>query len=245
VAAVAALLLAAGARAQTVTMEGVGRAPLGGTTRVPHVGTTPVPPGRAALDAALRDAVRKVAAGLAGAPAGRAGEAALDEALGNDPARYAPSYRTRSEREVKGASGGPELVVIVEAQVDRTRVAAALRRAGLLPDAAGAAPAAEGLQQIAIEPVPPWPALTALRRRFVELGARRAVLARVEPGRVVVAVEGRSADSLARAVVAEPPPGTQVEAAGESDGMPRLRLESAPLPAAAPAAPIDTEPAKR
>lgn len=231
-----ALPAAPPAHAETVAVEGVGRAPVTGHTRVA--------PRAAALDAALRDAVEKVATELAGSGPGPGAEAALDDALGANPARFATSYRTRSEREVRGASGA-ELVVTVDAQVDRAQVAAALRRAGLLPDASRTTAAEGGLGRIVIEPVPPWPALTALRRRFVELGARRAVLVLVEPERVVVAVEGRSADSLARAVVADPPPGTRVEAAGEQDGLPRVRLESVPLAAAELPPPIDTPAAKR
>lgn len=226
-------LCSVAARAETVATEGVGRAPL--TANAPA----------AALDAALRDAVRKVAAELAGTPADPDAEAALDAALGKDPARYATTYRKRSEREVRGAASGDELVVTVDAQVDRARVAAALRRGGLLPEASATGAAEEGLGRIVIEPAPSWPALSALRRRFVELGARRAVLAEVEPGRVIVAVEGRSADGLARAVVADPPPGTRVEARGEADGAPRLRVESVPSEADAPLPAIDTPAAKR
>jgi hypothetical protein len=229
--------LGASAHAETVAAEGVGRAPLTGADRVA--------PRAAALEAALRAAVRSVAADLAGTSADPSGEAALDEALGKAPARFATSYRKRAEQEAKGAGGRPELVVTVDARVDRAGVAAALRRAGLLPEAAPAPFAEAQLERIVIEPVPPWPALTALRRRFVELGARRAVLALVEPGRVVIAVEGRSAETLARAAVADPPPGMRVAAAGELDGAPRLRLESAPLaPSEAPGA-IDTPAAKR
>lgn len=230
-----AFALAAAAGAQPVRSEGTGTAPLPGAP-----GSSP----RAtAVEAALSDAVLRVAAALAG-DAGA--EVALRGALGPNPGRFALSYRSVSELERAGAQASArEIVVTIEAQVDRTRVEAALRRAGLL--AVQAAPAIAGSpRRIVIEPLPSWPALSAVRRRLVELGAGRVQLERVEPGRAVLSVGGeRSVPSLVSALAAAPPPGVSVQAGGDRDGAPSIRLESlAPAAGDAPP-PIDTPAAKR
>jgi hypothetical protein len=232
-----ALVLAAGARAESVRSEGVGSAPLPGAPGAA--------PRAAALEAALADAVQRVAAGLVGEARSPAAEAALREALGPDPGRFALSYRGLSEIErTRAEAPGREIAVTIEAQVDRTRVAEALRRAGLL--AVQAVPPTTATPRIVVEPLPSWPALGALRRRLVELGARRVTLERVEPERAVLAIEGeRSAASLAAAAAKSPPPGVSVIASGEHEGAPRIRLESVlslPLEAEPP---IDTPAAKR
>ena len=233
-----ALLLAAGAGAQPVRSEGVGTAPLPGAA-----GTSP----RAlALEAALSNAVERVAARLAGDATGPAAEAALREALGPNPGRFALSYRSVSEIErARAEASGREIAVTIEAQVDRTRVADALRRAGLLA-AQAAPPPADAARRIVVEPLPGWPELAALRRRLIELGAGRVQLERVERERAVLAIEGeRSASNLVAAVVNSPPPGVAVRPSGDHDGAPRIRLDSvAPAPSDA-APPIDTPAAKR
>jgi hypothetical protein len=230
-----ALAWAGAGAAETVRSEGTGAAALPGAPGAP-------PPRQAALDAALADAVRNVAATLAGAGEDPAAAAALREALGPNPARFAVGYRSVSEIERRRAeAAGREIAITVEAQVDRTRVEGALRRAGLLAAQSAPLPAADGARLV-VEPLPSWPALAALRRRLVELGARRVQLERVEPARAVLALEGeRSAAALAAAVAASPPPGVTVTSAGEHDGAPRLRLEAA----SATPAPIDTPAAKR
>ena len=234
-----ALAATPGAHAEAVRSEGVGTVVLAGS---PSVAAR-----AAALKAALGDAVRKVAETLVGPTRGPAAERALAEALGPDPTRFVSTYRTVSEREQAAAGSkraGRELAVTVEAQVDRARLADALRRAGLLAERA--APISQGgSQRIVLEPVPSWSALAILRRRFVELGAQQVLLAQVEPGRVVLAIEGRSAESLARAVVSSPPPGIWVEQIGGHEGAPRIRLESVPIPPAAVPGPIDTPAEKR
>jgi hypothetical protein len=230
-----ALALAGGAAAEAVRSEGVGTAPLPGAPGAP-------PPRQAALEAALANAALRVAESLAGQPKDPAGAAALREALGPNPGRFAVGYRSVSEIERSRAeAAGREVAVTVEAQIDRPRVEAALRRAGLLAEQA-APPPPDAALRIVVEPLPSWPALAALRRRLVELGARSVQLERVEPERAVLALEGgRSAASLVAAVAASPPPGVSVMAEGERDGIPRIRLEGAP---AAPG-PIDTPAAKR
>jgi hypothetical protein len=233
-----ALAVAAAASAQPVRSEGTGTAPLPGAP-----GSAP----RAlALEAALSDAVLRVAAGLAGGARDPAAEAALREALGPNPGRLALSYRSVSEVERAGAQASArEIAVTIEAQVDRSRVEAALRRAGLL--AAQASPAAtDSPRRIVIEPLPAWPALTAVRRRLIELGAGRVQLERVEPERAVLAIEGeRSAASLAAALASSPPPGVSVQSSGDRDGAPRIRLESVAPATGDAAPPIDTPAAKR
>lgn len=233
----AALALPPGAAAEAVRSEGLGTAPLPGRPGVS--------PRAAALEAALVDAVLDVAQALVGPTTGPAAESALREALGPAPARFALTYRTVSEREQARPDGvGRELAVTIEAQVDRTRLADALRRAGLLPERAAPAPPG-GVQRIVLEPAPTWPALTTLRRRLVELGAQHVQVALVEPDRVVLAIEGRSAESLVRAVASAPPPGIRVELSGTHEGAPRIRLESVPIAPAQLPAPIDTPAEKR
>jgi hypothetical protein len=233
-----ALFLGAGASAQPVRSEGVGTAPLPGAP-----GASP----RAlALEAALSNAVERVAAGLAGDATDPAAQAALREALGANPGRFALSYRSISEIErARAEASGREIAVTIEAEVDRTRVADALRRAGLLA-AQAAPPPADTARRIVVEPLPGWPELAALRRRLVELGAGRVQLERVEPERAVLAIEGeRSVANLVAAVVNSPPPGVAVRPSGDRDGAPRIRLDSvAPAPGDA-ALPIDTPAAKR
>jgi hypothetical protein len=233
-----ALAAAAAAGAQPVRSEGTGTAPLssapGGAPRA------------RALEAALSDAVLRVAAGLVGGTREPAAEAALREALGPNPGRFALSFRSLSEVEQAGAQASAgEITVTIEAQVDRPRVEAALRRAGLLA-APAAPPAADPPRRIVIEPLPAWPALAAVRRRLVELGAGRVQLERVEPERVVLAIEvERSAASLATALASSPPPGVSIRSTGDRDGAPRIRLESV-APLSGDVAPsIDTPAAKR
>ena len=232
------LLVCAGAGAQPVPSEGVGTAPLPGAP-----GSSP----RAvALEAALSNAVERVAAGLAGDAKDPAAEAALLEALGPNPGRFALRYRSVSEIErARAEASGREIAVTIEAQVDRTRVADALRRAGLLA-AQAAPPPSDTARRIVVEPLPRWTELAALRRRLVELGAGRVQLERVEPERAVLTIEGeRSAASLVSAVVASPPPGVAVRPNGDRDGAPRIRLESVAPPSGDASPPIDTPAAKR
>jgi hypothetical protein len=232
---IALAVTAGGAAAESVRSEGTGTAPLPGAPGGP-------PPRQAALDAALANAVLQVAETLAGEAKDPAAAAALREALGPNPARFAVGYRSVSEIERRrAAASGREIAITVEAQIDRARVEGALRRAGLLA-AQSAPPPSDAALRIVIEPLPSWPALSALRRRLVELGARHVQIERVEPERAVLALEGeRSAAALVAAVAASPPPGVAVTSAGERDGAPRIRLEAT---SAAPG-PIDTPAAKR
>jgi len=229
----AALLLAhAPARAEVLRSEGEGAAPLGAAGAAS--------PRAAAIEAALRDAVERVAAQLAGTAASDEADAALRAALGPEPARFAQGYRELGQFE-RPAPGGRELVVRVEARVDAGRVADALRRAGLLATQA-AQPAAEAHGRVVVEPVPDWPALAAVRRRLVELGARRVSPERADPERVVLAIDAdRSEGSLVAALVASPPPGVSVTPIGDREGAPAIRLERVPEPLE----PIDTPAEKR
>src|SRR5262245_36190607 len=155
------LLLAAGTRAELVRSEGEGSAPLAGAAPTPRA---------AALQAALADAVLGVAEQLAGRTSGPDAEAALRAALAPDPARFAQGYRELEASERPGPEGRA-LVVRVEARVDASAVADALRSKGLL--AARPAPSwAGGSARLVIEPLPAWPLLGAVRKRLVELGAR-------------------------------------------------------------------------
>lgn len=216
--AAVALTLAAAAHAERVAAQGVGTAALPGT------------PGRSprseALDAALANAVEQVAFGLVGGASDPAAARAVRDALGAKPGRFAQGYRSLSEQERAGAEGaGAQIEVRIEAQVDRERVADALREAGLLAVQA-APPPPDAARRIVVEPVPSWTALEAVRRRLVELGAAQARLERVGAERAVLVIEGeRSAASLVSALVASPPPGATVAASGQLAGSPRVRID--------------------
>jgi hypothetical protein len=224
-----ALALGGASRAEPVRSEGRGSAPLPGAA-----GSSPR---RVALAAALSDAVERVACALVGGAPSPAAEAALRDALGPDPGRFALSYRSLSEVErTRTDAPGREVVVSIEAQVERARVGDALRRAGLLA-AQAAGPPPDAARRVVIEPVPSWPTLEAFRRRLLALGARQAQLERVEPTRAVLVVEGdRSAASLVAAVAASPPPGVSVRSEGQHEGAVRIRLEGEPVKAAPGAA---------
>jgi hypothetical protein len=213
---VAALLLfAAPAGAESVRAEGEGSAPLVGTAS----------PRDAAREAALADAVRSVAEGLAGRATGPRAEQALLEALGPNPARFAQSYRELGQFERPGPAGR-ELVVRVEARIETNAVAAALSRAGLLA-ASASAPSAGAGSRLVIEPLPAWPLLHAVQKRLAELGARRVTPERAAPGGVVLALDAdRSAGALVQELLASPPPGVAVIPLGERGGVPAIRLEA-------------------
>jgi hypothetical protein len=216
---VLALLASAPAGAEIVRAEGEGSAPI--------TGVAAPSPRAAALKAALADAVRAVAERLAGTASGPAAEEALRAALGPDPARFAQSYRDLGQSERPGPEGR-ELIVRVEARVDAGSVAEALRRAGLLAERASPPMAGSG-SRLVVEPLPPWPLLSAVRKRLVELGARRVSPERAEPSGVVLSIESdRSAGGLVEALIASPPPGVSVVPIGDRDGAPAIRLEALP-----------------
>lgn len=225
------LLAGAAARAEIVRSEGEGTAPI----------TAGAAAARAsALEAALSDAVWQVAARLAGGPSSPAAEQALRAALGPSPSRLAQGYRELDRFERPGPQGR-EIGVRVEARVDAGAVADALRRAGLLA-AQAEAPAFAAGARLVVEPLPAWPALAAVRRRLLEIGARRVAPERAEPEHVVLSIESdRSSRALVDALVASPPPGVSVIPIGERNGVPAIRLETAPDVVA----PIDTPAAKR
>ena len=215
--ALALVLLAAPAGAESVRAEGEGSSPLEGVAS----------PRNAALQAALADAVRSVAEGLAGRATGPRAEQALLEALGPDPARFAQSFRELGQFERPGPEGR-ELVVRVEARIETNTVAAALGRAGLLA-ASAAPPSAGAASRLVIEPLPAWPLLEAVTKRLTELGARRVIPERATPGGVVLALDAdRSASSLLQELMASPPPGVSVIPLGERGGAPAIRLERVP-----------------
>ena len=217
--AAGALLASSSARAEIVRAEGEGSALIPGAAAAS--------PRAAALKAALADAVWVVAERLAGRASGPAAEEALAAALGPDPARLAQSYRELGQSERPGPEGR-ELIVRVEARVDAGSVAEALRRAGLLAERASPPPAGAGARLV-VEPLPPWPLLSAVRKRLVELGARRVSPERAEPSGVVLSFESdRSAGGLVEALIASPPPGVSVVPIGDRDGAPAIRLEALP-----------------
>jgi hypothetical protein len=193
VAAAACVLAAAPAGAERVEVEAVGVAPAGAGAR------------QAAIEAGVREAMRRVAGDLAreaGAPEPE--PEALRAAIGPDPFRFAASYRLTEDRGEQPARliGDPgverEHVVLLAVQVDRDRLAGRLQEAGLL----GAARRDPGGARTLVVTVDGLPSYVAWKRVARALAARGAAVRPVEfaRGRVVAELdtEERSEALVAR-----------------------------------------------
>src|SRR5690606_5057848 len=150
------------AGAETIRVDAVGVAPAGPSAR------------EAALASGVREAVLLVAGELARGGGPRVRETAeLEKALGPDRRSYAERYRLAEDRGERPAQlvGDPgvarEYVVVVDAQVDRERVRAALLRAGLLGPVS---PGGVHSLWVTIEGVEAWPTWERLRRTLAARG---------------------------------------------------------------------------
>lgn len=221
VAAVALALVPAEAAAEVRRLEVVGAVPADPDLR------TEEPLRRAALEAALDEAVSRVARGLLAGPDGEAPDVDLDEILG-ESTDYALRYRVLEERGERRAllvddpDVATEFVVLVEVHVDVDRVAARLESAGL------AATLGTGHSfELELLEVPSERAFAAVRRALVEqAGAERAIPVELEPGRAVLRVEAAqgSKTAVSRLLAADLGPRISLQSLGSAGGTVRMRL---------------------
>jgi len=207
-AALAAFATAAAAEVRRV--EAVGAVPVGGEVAATQ------PPRDAAVRAALREAVQRLALELlSGDFDPITAEPAIAKALGNDPFRYATRFRIledRGERPalfVEESGAASEYVVVVEAHLDLERIRQRMAANGLVEPAGEVRRVqifviAEGLDR--------YGAYAALRRALIE-GARvrSAQPVAMERGRAVLrVVADREANALLEDLLAAAPPDLRI-----------------------------------
>jgi hypothetical protein len=190
------------------SVDAVGAVPAG--THAPKG----LPIQQAAIEAGLREAVRRVALDLLG---GRAAEAEprLDATLGPNIYEYVSRFQLledRGERRpllLHDPKLTSEYVVLVSVQVDADRVGDRLTRAGLL--ASDGAPAT-GRVFFVLEDLDSWRSVEALVERLrAEPGVRSVVPEEFSRGRARLAVEAtHTPDAIVKRLRAQPPEGFQV-----------------------------------
>ena len=237
---VAVCLTAAGAAAEVRRLEVVGAVP------VDPDGEGAEAQRRAALEAALDEAVSRVARGLLAGPEAAGPDLDLGEVLG-ESTDYALRYRVLEERGERRAllvddpDVAFEFVLLVEVHVDVDRVAARLESAGLEATLG----TGNGFELELLE-VPSERAFSAVRRALLEqVGADRVIPVELAPGRALFRVEagGGSKRVVSRLLSANLGPGISVQSLGSAGGTVRLRVfdlapEQDPDPSAdAPLAP--------
>lgn len=227
--AAALLLLVAGAQAAEMRrVEAVGAVPAGADAPQGQ------PIRQAALQAALSQAVLRVASDLGGLSER---DPALAEVLGSDPFDYVSRYRIledRGERRallVEDPDVTTEYVVLVEAQVDEGLIRSRLTDAGVLSPRQQQGDTQRLL--VILEDVHSYQALRAIRARLEEDTRVRSVVPQeFEVGRAALAVEtSRAPRDLLQGLTAQPPEGVEVhllEAGGQ--GL-RLRVVERTPPA--------------
>jgi hypothetical protein len=240
-AALGLALLAAGpaAGAELRRVESVGVAPVRGAAE-------PTPLRDSAVRAALGEAVARVAGELlAGLPPERV-EAALDQALGGDPADLTARYRVLEDRGERPAlfSSEPgvdrEYVVVAEVEVYEERVRRRLIEAGWLPPSGGAAAG----DPVTIEAEGDYDGYAALRRLLSdELRLGPALPVELSRDRSVIRVDSdRSPEALLEALLSAPAPGVRITPLGAQGRTLRLRIEVERAPGSAGAEPPETSP---
>lgn len=249
--------------------------------RMEAVGMIPVKPGEsqripprdAARDAALRDAVRRVAkeqADLdqlllelqeqdaatppeAGAPPPMSPEERLDRhldaALGDRPLRYATRFRVLEDRGERRAlfsedPGAREYVVVIQAHVDTDRVRGGLQRAGIPLHPKGQA---ESLRlRIRLVDLEGYSELALLQQTLRQKLKLDVVPVEIERGQAVLEVDAdRDPRALLRSLVQAAPGKLSIEALEASSDALVLRLSLVAPAEATRAAGFDTPPAKR
>jgi hypothetical protein len=242
------LALPAGAEVRAV--EAVGAVPL--DAAAPPV----TPPRDAALHKALTDAVWRVALDELPDFDAPTQEEALAAALGDEPLDFATRFRILEDRGERPAlfSEDPEVekeyVVVAEVHVDTERVRERLAGAGLL-----LVPSGEGRRvrvRVVIEDVESYASYMAVRTLLEELGVRSALPLEMQPGRVVLDVDGhRTPEELLGDLLRAAPSNLSLEPLGSDAESLRLRARflgaTEPAPAEVwPGAPaIDTTEANR
>ncbi len=195
--------------AELRTLEVVGVAP-GAESQPVHSEA----PRDAALKAALREAVFRVAAELAPLWGLHPEGSPFRTALGEDPLRYVPRYRILEDRGERprllldDPAVSTEYVLIVEAAVDVDPIRAALERAGgRRPETSTA-----NLVQVQLQDLTTYADYRAFKSLLVrDLGLTDVQSVEWEPGRVVLAVKcSWSAPQLLEALVRAAGPNDQV-----------------------------------
>jgi len=228
--ALALLPVATATRAEVRRLQVVGVAPLS-----PAAGSGSSPR-RAAVEAALAEALETVAVELAGGqPLGRGepgGPGRWVDQLGGDPSRFILRYRVLEDFGERPAPLGSSAAytVRIEVHVDGTRVAAGLRALGVAVISADEAPAERF--RLELRELPSWAAYAALRRHLVErAGARLVVPETFEAGLAVLRVEAPGgAAALLDRLRAAPPEGLVVEPLAVDAGALALRVRVLPPP---------------
>lgn len=247
------LVGAAAARAgeQVIRVETVGAVPAGALA----------PPGipirQAALEAALTEAVARVARDLVSAGPPPKGGATTPEPtdpndwlslLGGSADDYTLGYRVLEDRGERPAllvhdpNAKTEYEVLAEVHVDADRVSKRLRAVGLL------APLPAGgdshMLTLVLEPLPSWHAITAVRQALEANDGVEAIPSRFSAAGVALRVEAPgNPGTLVDRLVASPPPGITLSPDGASPGQRQLHLVEAPAAPAPPGAPPAASPA--
>ena len=205
------LLVASPALAEVRRLEVVGVVPAGADAR-PGVSAR-----QAALDAALTQAVERVARELLSYDAAADPGLDLGQLLGGKPRELTVGYKVLEDRGERRALllADPEIsteyVLLAEVFVDVTRVESALEAAGLLL----AAPVGGTGHELwlVVESLPSYRAYQALRRHLMErAGATSVIPAVFDSGRVELRVDSRLEPAeLMNRLVNPPPQGLRVE----------------------------------
>jgi len=207
---VCGLLLSAshGLAADIRRIEAVGSVPIHSGER------SAVGPKEAAIDAALREAVHRIANDFlldADSGEGDSQSIALQPVLGNDMVRFTRSFRIiedRGERPalfVEEGGAATEYVVIVEVQVDAGRVEQRLVERGLISRSQPAG--VDRVVRLEVVGLEQYAAYEELRALILErLGADSVAPLEMERGRSVLAVKTRlgTADLLHRLLAVSP-----------------------------------------
>lgn len=222
------LLVASQAPAEVRRLEVVGVVPAGADAR------SGVPVRQAALDAALAQAVQRVARELLSHDAAEDPDLDLGQVLGGKPRDFTVGYKVLEDRGERRALllADPEIsteyVLLAEVFVDVTRIESALDAAGLLL-ASPAAGAGRELR-VVVEDLPSYRAYLGLRRHLMERGGATSVIPAVfESGRVELRVESRLVPpELMERLVAPPPEGFRVEPVSADGQSMRIRIVELP-----------------
>ena len=223
------LLVASQAPAEVRRLEVVGVVPAGADAR------SGVPVRQAALDAALAQAVQRVARELLSHDAAEDPDLDLGQVLGGKPRDFTVGYKVLEDRGERRALllADPEIsteyVLLAEVFVDVTRIESALDAAGLLL-ASPAAGAGRELR-VVVEDLPSYRAYLGLRRHLMERGGATSVIPHLFDGseRVdLLVVTKASPSDLIEGLVRSPPEGFRVEPVSADGQSMRIRIVELP-----------------
>jgi hypothetical protein len=226
-----ALLVALQTSAEVRRVEVVGVAPAGADAR------PDVPARQAALEAALTQGVERVARQLLSEESAGDPDLDLGRLLGADVRDFTLGYRVLEDRGERRAllladpQVSTEYVLLVEVEVDVSRLESTLKAAGLR-----LREPAEGASRelrVVVEPLPSYRAYLSLRRHLEEAaGVRSAIPALFDSERVELQVDAQlTPQELMNRLVSPPPEGLRVEplfADGRSVWIRLIELPGAP-----------------